>query len=75
MITLTERFKELGMQASYHYADDTCKEWGAGDKAKHQALKIFDDNPALQPELRKIAADFLWTLEIDRPTRLPQARN
>lgn len=67
MITLTERFKELGEKASYHYADDTCKEWGLGDKAKAQALFIFDSNPKMQPELRKVATGFLWTLSIDRP--------
>jgi len=62
-----EQFKELGMLASFHFADDTCQEWGQATTAKNKALKIFDDNPALQPELRKVATGFLWTLSLDRP--------
>lgn len=60
-------FKKHGNKASYHYADDSCKEWGLGDSERSKALKLFNDNPELQSEMRTIAKDFLWTLKLNRP--------
>ncbi len=58
-----EDFKKAGMTASYHFADDTTKEWGLAKKEEAEALRIFDENPALQPEMREIAKGFLWSLK------------
>ena len=63
---ILDEFSELGLRASYHYADDSCGEWGAGDAAKDAALKLFDDNPDLRPAMRVLARDFLWTLSLYR---------
>ena len=66
---ILDDFKKHGMQASYHYADDSGKEGGSGDVEKRKALKVFDDNPKMQGEMRKIANKFLWafTFKQDRP--------
>ena len=63
---ILENFKELGEKASYHYADDTCKEWSLGDKAKSECLEIFDANPDLHNTMRAIAKGFLWSLGFER---------
>ena len=60
-------FKDLGLTASYHYADDSGKEWGLGRKAQDKALEIFDANPDLQEVMRGIATGFLWSLNMRRP--------
>ena len=68
-MSILDCFRKHGMQASYHYADDTCKEWDSGDAEKRKALKLFDDNPALQGEMRETAKTFLWayTFKQERP--------
>ena len=67
MTNVLMRFKDHGKMASFHYADDSCKEWGLGDKQKAAALKLFDDNPELQNDMRLIARGFIWSLESARP--------
>ena len=63
-----KQFKTAGMNASFHYAADTCSEWGLGDKHKKAALKLFDENPELQPKMRLIAKGFLWSLTSEHQT-------
>jgi len=53
--------------ASYHYADDTCREWDLAKQDKDAALKIFDDNPDMQDEMRKLASIEIWSLSTERP--------
>ena len=68
MNEILEQFKDYGMQASFHYADDTASgEWRLGSNLESRALKLFDENPELQPEMREIAKRFIWTLHIKRP--------
>jgi hypothetical protein len=61
-IDLLEKFREDGMQASFHYADDSCKEWGNANRLERECLKVFDNNPELQDEMRVIAESFIWKL-------------
>ena len=61
------KFKKRARQASFHYADDSCREWGLAKQDKDSALKLFDDNPELQDEMREIAKDELWSLSSERP--------
>ena len=63
-------FKRLGDKASFHYADESCKEWDLAADAKSKALKIYDENPDLEDEFREIAKGFLWSLKNDRPETL-----
>ena len=64
---IVTEFREAGNLASYHYADDSCKEWRLGDEAKRKALALFDSHPELQAEMREQARGFLWSLSMERP--------
>ena len=65
MDPMTEYLRLAG-KASFHYADDSCKEWDLGNDAKQAALKIFDAHPELHEQMR--ANRELWSLEKERPT-------
>jgi hypothetical protein len=62
-------FYELGMRASYHFADDSGKEWPQAQMAQNQALKLYKENPHLQERMQLLAKGFLWNLE--RSTETP----
>ena len=53
-------FKHYGMKASYHYADDSTKEWRYGDMAKDKAYKIAAAYPQCEEQFKEVAKDFLW---------------
>ena len=65
-MNVLDEFKRLGNIASYHYADDTSREWAMGAKYKADALALFDANPELQAEMRQCR--FLWSIEMERPS-------
>lgn len=60
-------FKKHGDKASFHYADDSTSEWELADKAKLQALALFDAHPELRLQMREIGRGFLWLLGMERP--------
>ena len=60
---ILEQFEKYGMDASYHYADDTCSEWDMAYREAEKARELFDNNKQLQKEMREIAKRFLWTLD------------
>lgn len=64
---IIEQFNLAGRKASYHYADDSCREWGLARKREEEALAIFDAHPELQEEMREVALGFLWSLNRWRP--------
>ena len=66
-IDVVKEFKRLANLASFHYADDSCKEWGQAAERKNEALAIFDAHPELETELRHAAIGELWNLEGHRP--------
>ena len=66
MSELTE-FLKLGRSASYHYADDSGKEWKLGDKDKKLALEIFDKAGHTMHRHMREQADFLWSFKTERP--------
>ena len=72
---IIDLFKEFGLKASYHFADDSTGEWDLAYEAENKALKLFDDNPSLQSQMREIAKGFLWSLKRERPetTNPPEA--
>ena len=55
-------FTKFGMDASYHFADDSCKEWYLGYSDQTEALNLYNTFPELHEEMRKIANKFLWVL-------------
>ena len=66
MTKLVDQFIKHGLNASFHFADDSGGEWSLGYAAQKKALDIFDANPDLQEEMRE-NADFLWSLNLKRP--------
>ena len=72
MNEVLQQFKDLGKQASYHYACDYGSEWRLGTPLEARALKLFDHSPLLQAEMRVIAKGFLWSLKSVRPESQPQ---
>lgn len=67
-LTVAE-FKRLGDKASYHYADDSTREWEQADKAKAEALAVFDAHPELEAQFREVGLGFLWLLGMARPRK------
>ena len=64
-------FVTHGKDASFHYADDSGKEWGQGDIDKRAALAIFDAHPEMEAKFREAAKGFLWSLSSERPELTP----
>jgi hypothetical protein len=61
---ILEQFESHGINASFHYADDTASgEWRLGQAEEARARKLFKDNPGMHNSMREIAKGFLWTLE------------
>jgi len=56
------KFEELGNRASFHYADDSCKEWDLARNIRDEAEALFIQHPELREEMLKISKGFLWTL-------------
>lgn len=64
---ILDEFKKHGLDASYHYADDSGSEWSLAHISKNKAIALFDSNPNQQDEMRNIATQFLWSLKNERP--------
>ncbi len=54
-------FEHYGIKASYHYADDSTKEWVYGDIAKDKAYKIAAAYPQCEESFVKVSRRFLWS--------------
>ena len=65
---IIEKFLKAGRDASYHYADDSGREWQTGNKFKNVAMGLYDAHPDMQKEMLK-KADFLWSLESELDLR------
>ena len=63
MNEILEQFKKLGMDASFHFADDTGSEWGLAYRDQEKALDLYLKNPSLQEEMKEIAKGFIFSLE------------
>ena len=67
------KFRRLGEKASYHFADDSGKEWDLAYKAQREAIEVFDAHPESHETMREIARDFLWAGEFKRQRPAPQS--
>jgi hypothetical protein len=54
-------FWKLARKASFHYADDSGKEWHLGSRAESAALRMLRENPEWIPEVRANWGE-LWRL-------------
>lgn len=53
-------FYANGMDASYHYADDSGKEWGHGQALSHKCYQAARDRPDLLPQMLELGRSFLF---------------
>lgn len=62
-----EQFAHHARMASFHFADDTTKEWGAASRHRDAAIDLFldDNNRGLRTEMRVLAARELWSLDVE----------
>lgn len=60
---ILETFKEHGFAASYHFADDTGKEFDHGFSELNKAMEIYQHYPELQAAMRDVAKEFLWSID------------
>lgn len=65
-MNILEDFTRLGLRASYHLASDNNKDWVEGFAAKQEAEDLYIANPAQRAEMREIARQFLWHLDVDK---------
>jgi hypothetical protein len=61
--TPLKEFTHYGMQASYHYADDSAKEWGLAREAVSKAMLIYRAHPECREEMRAAGKEFLWAMD------------
>lgn len=60
---ILREFKDYGQIASYHFADDTGREWSHAHSLKNRALELYKENPNLQDAMREISKNFLWGID------------
>ena len=58
---IVSEFAHEGMTASYHYADDSGKEWSLGNIHRDKTLAIWRANPELTPRFLEVGKKFLWS--------------
>ena len=58
---IVNEFIHEGMTASYHYADDSGKEWKLGTIHWDKALAIWRANPELTPRFLEVGKKLLWS--------------
>ena len=56
-----QAFEKAGKEASFHYADDSGKEWHLGAIERDKALKLWRENKHLTEKMLEIGGSFLWS--------------
>ena len=59
---ILEEFKTCGMDASYHYADDTGQEWKFAYPLVHKCMKLVKEHPELHVEMKEISKRFIFSM-------------
>lgn len=59
---ILEEFKKAGLDASYHYADDTGKEWHFAYPLVSKCMKLAKEYPELHTEMAEIANHFIFLM-------------
>ena len=60
-LAILSSFEQRGKSASYHYADDSGKEWRLGALERDKALDIWRKHKYLTEEMKVIGKGFLWS--------------
>lgn len=58
---IVSEFAHEGMTASYHYADDSGKEWSLGSLHRDRAIAIWRAHPELTTRFLEVGRNFLWS--------------
>ena len=66
MNTVLDQFQELGLSASFHFADDSGRAWDSAQRDKRAAEALFIQHPELRDEMIAMARKFLWTLDVKK---------
>ena len=61
---ILENFKTCGMDASYHYADDSGQEWKFAYPLVDKCMKLVKEHTELREEMREIAKKFIFSIII-----------
>lgn len=59
---IIDHYKSLARSASYHYADDSGKEWDQAREYEQKALDLFYAYPQMERKLRAAHKGNLWSL-------------
>lgn len=65
MQTILDEFDTLGRSASFHFADDTGREWHQGNMDKASAMALYRAHPEGREQMKVIAKEFLWSLGLE----------
>ena len=59
---ILEEFKTYGMDASFHYADDTGQEWKFAYPLVDKCMKLVKEHPELHEEMKEISKKFIFSI-------------
>ena len=63
---ILENFKTYGMDASFHYADDTGQEWKFAYPLVDKCMKLAKEHTELHTEMREIAKHFIFAMSFQK---------
>ena len=66
MMDVLKEFESAGWDASFHFADDSGKEWKQAYKRKDDAMRLYFAHPEHQEAMKEIAKGFLWNYDFER---------
>ena len=59
---ILEEFKKAGLDASYHYADDSGQEWKFAYPLVDKCMKLVKEHPELHEEMKEISKKFIFSI-------------
>ena len=59
---ILEQFKKAGLDAFYHYADDSGKEWHLAYPLVDKCMKLVKEHPELHEEMKEISKKFIFSM-------------
>lgn len=66
---ILEEFKKAGLDASFHYADDTGKEWHLAYPLVDKCMKLAKEHPELHTEMAEIAKHFIFAMSFQNESQ------
>ena len=63
---ILEEFKTYGIDAYYHYADDSGQEWKFAYPLVDKCMKLVKEHVELHPEMAEIAKHFIFLMSFNK---------